>query len=247
MKKIMLIISLLLILMVACDFNSSETVIEENVENEEPFAENVKAEMPSEYKKAYRKYFENFDLSTILCIYIGDINNDGFPEIIIPMSAILYYNEGEVFSIDFMRAGIYFKRHYNVETNQFFIDEGSGWASHTRIYDFVDGKYELSCYLRWQRERVNEVEIWHYFMNEEKVDGETYYEKLYFYLDRLDHTSKEQKYISFSSWKLGVNTYCVFCSTCEGKPFDSSDYPFVWGSEEENGVFSAYIEENLGL
>jgi len=100
MKKIMLIISLLLILTVACDFNSSETVIEENVENEEPFAENVKEEMPSEYKEAYRKYFENFDLSTILCIYIGDINNDGFPEVIIPMSAILYYDEGEVFSID---------------------------------------------------------------------------------------------------------------------------------------------------
>lgn len=99
------------------------------------FIEDKKAPIPPECIKVYREYFDNFDFELIKSyvskkyIYIGDINNDGFPEVVIPFVGVLYYYENEIRTLEFLRFP-FFSNHFNESTNQFFISGGSSGQGH---------------------------------------------------------------------------------------------------------------------
>lgn len=80
---------------------AKEKMIEELIEEN-------KTPIPPECIKAYREYFNNFDFNLIKSfsskkyLYIGDINNDGFPEVVIPFVGLLYYYENEIHILKFL-------------------------------------------------------------------------------------------------------------------------------------------------
>ena len=186
---------------------------------------------------AYREYFNGFDLNSVENIYIGDINNNGIPEVIMPEMGLLYYYDNEIHVVEFL-SFLYVCHHYNDDTNQLFIDGGSSGQYHAKRYDYIDGKYELAYHLRMEKE---------YFRNGEDAGGIEHW-----YVNEIEINETDESEIAklIDEWKeLKKGSHCVYCTSCDGFIYDSQDmfssvYSFVTRSDSSEG-FKRYIEENL--
>ena len=186
----------------------------------------------------YTEFLSNFDFNIEL-MFEGDINNCGVPEIIIPEVGMLYYHNNEVNILEFMH-GISFCHFYSETANQFFISSGLGSESHIKIYNFVDGKYELATHLYTKRVRhFNEQNI--LFLITEN-----------YYINNIETNEVESDKVRvFWQEQRAVSNH-ILCNTCDSaysyEKF-TSDYNFTYtiaeAPTEANKLLGEYMSANL--
>lgn len=106
------------------------------------------------------------------------------------------------------------------------------------IYDYIDGKYELSYYLRRKKEYLpGGGGIEHYYINDIEIDTPVYKDEFEIY----DYFKKQK-----------LNSRCVLCDygcinnkfMYDFNDFFSSEYPLEIFDDVNSDVIT-YIEENL--